>query len=272
MVWETTTWKERTSIEVASQHGIIQFSPNGRWLAGAGEEGVIRVWNLFDTTRNFTFSRHDNWISGLSFTADGCKLVSSSGDATLLVWDFAAALARLPKAEAAGQIDDARKAWKNLQNEDAYIAYLAMRVLIQSPQLSLPLIRDNLPPSRTVAKAAIDRWIAHLDSAQFAERDAALRELEAVVEQAEPALRRLVAGNPPLEAKRRAEQLLARLENPLAVEGRLQQVRALEVLEQIGDGESRRILQTLANGEPSAWLTREAKASLDRLAKFPAAN
>ncbi len=47
------------------------------------------------------------------------------------------------------------------------------------------------------------------------------------------------------------------------------QLRALEVLEHIGTAEARSLLEDLAKGVPEARLTREAKASLTRLAKRP---
>jgi hypothetical protein len=43
----------------------------------------------------------------------------------------------------------------------------------------------------------------------------------------------------------------------------------LEVLEQIGTKEAEELLKTLAGGAPGVFLTREAKASLDRLSRRP---
>jgi hypothetical protein len=45
----------------------------------------------------------------------------------------------------------------------------------------------------------------------------------------------------------------------------LRTLRAVAVLERAGTPESRRLLETLAEGVPGAWLTREAKAACDRL-------
>jgi hypothetical protein len=44
-------------------------------------------------------------------------------------------------------------------------------------------------------------------------------------------------------------------------------MRALEGLEQVGTGEAREVLETLAKGAPGALATREAQAALDRLAR-----
>ena len=48
-------------------------------------------------------------------------------------------------------------------------------------------------------------------------------------------------------------------------------LRAIEVLEHIGTAEARQVLKSLANGAPEARRTREAKSSLERLAKRTAA-
>jgi hypothetical protein len=49
----------------------------------------------------------------------------------------------------------------------------------------------------------------------------------------------------------------------------LRYVRAVEVLEQIGSRDAQDVLKTLANGMPTARLTREATAAWERLAKRP---
>jgi hypothetical protein len=81
-------------------------------------------------------------------------------------------------------------------------------------------------------------------------------------------LQKTLAGNPPLEVRRRVEQLLGKLETSPR---RLQKLRAVEVLEHIATPEARELLRILAKGAPEARVTQEAKASLERLAQRPAA-
>jgi hypothetical protein len=47
---------------------------------------------------------------------------------------------------------------------------------------------------------------------------------------------------------------------------RLQAVRVTTLLERIGTPDAKQLLEEYAKGEPAARLTREAKASLERLA------
>lgn len=70
------------------------------------------------------------------------------------------------------------------------------------------------------------------------------------------------------EARRRVEALLAR-PRQLRNSEVLRSFRALEVLDQIGTPEAQAVLQELAEGAPEAHLTREARASLARLAGRP---
>jgi hypothetical protein len=88
-------------------------------------------------------------------------------------------------------------------------------------------------------------------------------------EAAEASLRRVLDEKPTLEVRKRAEELLRRLEAPVTDPDRLRAIRAAEVLERIGSPEAISFLKELAGGYPSARLTREAQASLKRLKSKP---
>ena len=114
----------------------------------------------------------------------------------------------------------------------------------------------------------ITGWIRDLDSPRFAARQEASEALEKVGDLAKPALRKALSAKPSPEVRRRIEQLLTKVEQ-LSPES-LRAVRAVEVLEHIGSAEAKRVLERLAAGAEGARLTREAKASLDRLDRRPA--
>ena len=69
-----------------------------------------------------------------------------------------------------------------------------------------------------------------------------------------------------LEARQRVEQILAK-QDP-AAPGRLRVLRAIEVLEHTATPAALRFLETLAKGAPEALLTREARAAVQRLARW----
>ena len=99
------------------------------------------------------------------------------------------------------------------------------------------------------------------------QRRHAEQELEKLNDLAELAIRKALADPPSIEVRRRLEKLLARLDTPLLSGVQLQATRVTTLLERIGTKEARELLEEYAKGAPAARLTREAKASLERLGK-----
>jgi hypothetical protein len=114
--------------------------------------------------------------------------------------------------------------------------------------------------------AKIARWIADLDSDQFAVRQAAAKELENVGPRVEPPIQKALQGKIALETRRRLEQVVKNLPD-IPDPDTARAIRAIMVLERIGSTEARRVLESLARGAPGARETEEAKASLIRLAQ-----
>ena len=99
--------------------------------------------------------------------------------------------------------------------------------------------------------------------ARVYQREQADRELEKFGPGAEGILRDLLPGAPSIEARRRLDRLLSRIDVD-----KLRTGRALELLEQIGSPAAGELLATLAKGAPGAALTRGAAESLQRLENF----
>ena len=70
-----------------------------------------------------------------------------------------------------------------------------------------------------------------------------------------------------LEAKRRLETLLEKLDRPMEVADHVRAYRSLILLQRINTTASRQLLEELAQGTPGVWLTVEARESLRRVAK-----
>ena len=124
------------------------------------------------------------------------------------------------------------------------------------------LIRTRLKAAEVNDCQRVKQWLDDLGSDDFATREAAVRELGKLGDRIEGLLVKGMSGRPSLEAKRRIEALLAKLDTPTPE--RLARSRALETLEQIATPDAVNLLEALAGGEPDARLTREAAAVLNR--------
>jgi RNA polymerase sigma factor (sigma-70 family) len=264
-LWDVATGKELRRLP-GHGNGVhcLAFSADGRTLAAAGWSPVIRLWEVATGRLRGRFAGHLGPVSALALTPDGRTLLSGGADTTVLLWDLTGRQ-RNGHLELATLADpELEAAWSNLGDEDAAKAYRAAWDLIGSPKQSLPLLRGMLRPAVAFDAARLPRLIAELDADDFDVRERATRALEEAGEQAEPALRRALTGNPSAEVRQRVEHLLGRLKSDAETPDRLRQERAMEVLEGLRTTEARTLLQELAKGAATARLTIEAQAALKR--------
>jgi WD40 repeat protein len=244
----------------------LTFSPDGRVLATSDHQAV-RLWELATGKEILTRARHGGlpgapaqaYITALAFFPDSRAIATGMMDGTILVWDLPprAATARQLTAEKVAEL------WSDLAGDDAGKAYQAINMMAAAPARSLPYLKDHFRPAPQADPKRVEKLIADLDSEQFAERDAAAKELAKLGEQIEPDLRRVLKGQPSPEVTKRIESILARLQGQPSGES-LRALRAIQVLEYIGTAEARDLLRKLADGAP-ARQTREAKMVLERM-------
>jgi hypothetical protein len=157
-------------------------------------------------------------------------------------------------------------AWSELESTDPCKAYQAIGDLILLGNRVVPLLQQRVSAIAPVPREKIEQLVNDLDASRFDMRNKASMELARIIEQAEPVLRKVLAGRPSLELLRRAELLLEN-RDPLDSPERRHNLRALVVLEHLGTPEACRVLHNLAQGAPEALLTNEARAALSRLAQ-----
>src|SRR5262245_3971913 len=242
---------------------LLDFSPDDRLLASTDGE-VVHVWEVLTGKEVCTFRGHRGEISSLSFSTNGRRLGSAAWDSTALIWDLPLALNKAPAAQP-GERELARW-WADLAGEDPRRAWAAVWRLAEAPA-AVSLLGRHLKPATEAEVREVRRLIDDLASKSFAVRSRASARLKGLGLAAVPLLRQALEQKPPLEVRRRLEEVLGG-PNAHPVSGEAVRVlRALAALEHAGTPEAQKLLQSLAGGLPGAWLTSEAQAVCDRLAR-----
>jgi RNA polymerase sigma factor (sigma-70 family) len=264
-VWEVLTGKKRAAL--ATPRSVIHtlaFSRDGRALAAGNNDGEVKLWDLVTGKDRTILAEKWRAVYGLRFSPDGTALAAVRFDGAVVLWDVTLPAPGAGRAERLGAAELARL-WADLAEDDAGKAYTAMRKLAAAPSSAVALLGQHVRPIRPGPPDRLRRFLADLDSDDFAVREAAARKLVALGSAIAPDLRRALAAKPPLEVRRRLEVLLAQCSRA-SPEG-LRRLRAIEVLEQVGSREARQVLGALAGGAAATVETEEAKAALGRLGK-----
>jgi hypothetical protein len=248
----------------------LAFSACGSLLALAdASRHEVSVWDTL------TGRRMCGWADRLcefergAFSPDGRTLVlTPRHGGSMLVCDVTG-IASAPGKLAADSLTPAEldRSWTELNGDHGPRSHRARWRLVAAGEDTVKMLQGRLRRVEPLDPKRLAELVADLDSNQFEERENATMTLERI-ELARPALEAALPCNPSLEMKRRIEAILAKwdaatwdAELTLAIHGTL-------VLEQIGSASARRLLQTMASGEPAAVLTQEARAALERLTKL----
>jgi len=271
-LWDVESGKELLKITGQAGHVLsLDFSADGATLATGGgvqaQYGEVRLFEACSGQQRASLEGHKEWVECVRFAPGGKALVSAGGftrgaPGEVRVWK----LDDLRKPKKAYTLREAEALWDGLADKDAQKAYQAVLSLVAQPDVAVPLLKAKLRSAVAPEAKKLQQWIADLDSEKFKVREQAVQELEKLGDAAEPALREALRKSKSADLKLRISVLLRRLSFPLSGPESLRTVRAVEVLEQAGTSEARKLLEALAKGVPEARLTVLANASLQRLA------
>ena len=88
-MYDVRTGRRMRQFRGSSDMKRLAFSPEGKWIATAGGDSTVHVWNVA-TSEVIAVLQHDDKIIGVSLSADGRWLASTGRqpkDVTIRVWD-----------------------------------------------------------------------------------------------------------------------------------------------------------------------------------------
>jgi RNA polymerase sigma factor (sigma-70 family) len=257
-VWDVATGRAVATLAAGPRNGAANaaFAPDGRTLATASADGVVRLWEVATWKVRAEFRGHRHRVTALAFGPDG-RLFTGGLDTVVLGWDV-----RPPRGPDRGTVADA---WAALADADAKAGFQAQGRFLAESGEAVKWFAARLSPAAVPDPSRVKALIADLNHANFATRARATAALKEHWPVTAAALRAVMAKASSDEARRRAEGIVREMEKGVAPPDVLRALRAAEVLEWIATKEARALLRELANGGPGARLTVEAAAACQRL-------
>lgn len=259
-VWDSRSGKELA--KVAQEHRDVvraEFSPDGNMILTGHDDGIIRLWEVATGGECERWLGHNGPIGHLDCDRRGRTLFSGGSDGISLLWNVAPLIPELD-----GTRNDLRECLRDLTNADPRTAYRSQWALASNAEKSLGLIADFVIPIPPLDLEKVRDLIGKLDAPRFVDRQNAHRALKPLAPLCEEEFRRAFERSSSPEQRKHLTDLLRAVDDDGAKQIRIRDIRLIQVLEMINTAESRKMLVSLAAGEPNAHLTRQSKAALSR--------
>ncbi len=200
-VWETATGKLLRNFGDSREGArYVAFAADDRRLVAATENSVD-IWDVLTGEelsapdgKPLLSGGHKGEILCAAISPDGKTIASGSADTTILLWDAHDLLPKTPATHPTAK--DLDRLWDHLRSDDAPAAYKTVLTLLGTPDQATAFLKDRMPPDPRPDAQRVKTLLAHLDADDFETRESAGRELGALGEAVEPALRDVLAGKP----------------------------------------------------------------------------
>jgi WD40 repeat protein len=241
----------------------LALSNDNKRIAIGSPAGRVTVLDVASGEPIVIFGGHEGPVSGLVFTSDGKRLVSTSHDGTAIVWEVPDKPQRARPTEAAVSSFD--EAFRLLGSADPAQAQRGLEYLYRNPAEAVKQTATRIPAPAATPAAKLKQFIEDLSNDDYPTREAAVKELEKFGGEASPLLQEVMRSSQNAEARKLAGELLSKLEAPAIRADDLKILRIVEAMECLGTPEARAQLEKWAAGPVGHRLTVEAAAAMERL-------
>jgi WD40 repeat protein len=259
---DIATGKELPPVELGKKIRAVALSSDSRLLAAVAEDGRLRLSDIAANREVANWPGPHAKPTCVAFRPDGKAVAVGYSDTTVLLWE-------VPSSSESAAIprDDLDRLWTDLASAEPAPAYRAVARLRSDPKSAVELFRSRLRLVASDVPANVAALVADLDNPSFAKREAASAAIAKLGQDAIAGLRSALANKPSPELRERATKVLATITREVTTPDDVRRLRAIQILEQIGNAESIDLLKKMSDGVSEAWVTLDAKESLDRLSK-----
>lgn len=87
-IWDVSTGKCLHTLQEHTDVRSVAFSPDGKTLAGGGDDRTLKIWDVSTGECFKTLQGHTDRIYSVAFSPDGKMLASGGEDKTIQLWDI----------------------------------------------------------------------------------------------------------------------------------------------------------------------------------------
>jgi len=271
-LWELATGLRRLVINARGadrERGgvtLFTFSSDGRTMAVSNtQSSAVSLWDLESSRLFGTVRCQCALITSIEFSPDGKRLLSGLDDTTIIAWDMSRAECLPLASKTVLSEGDVARRWDLLRSADGERAFRSEWELAADPERVVEFLRRRLPNAASISPERAKSWIFELDSSEYSVREHASRNLLSNFDQVKDELTTTLRETTSAEIRKRIQRIIDSCDDIVSQPERLQELRAIEVLERIGTPNAVELLKKLSENRARADISDGAAESLHRI-------